>query len=153
MLLVLWPGLDGVHARLRRHYRGRGEDLASDITAQATLTIRRLDLDSVERIAATVLRNVERDLRRTLAGEWARTAQSAPLHEPEEREISSVEIDVVSRIDAMRLCASLGDDGPLVAAVAIEGLSQREAADRLGLTHEAARKRFQRALARARSCR
>ena len=44
----------------------------------------------------------------------------------------------------------VGHDADLVIGAAIYGVSQRELAERLGLTHEAARKRFQRALARLR---
>ena len=46
----------------------------------------------------------------------------------------------------------VGDDAKLVIGAAIYGESQREVGERLGLTHEAARKRYQRAVARIREC-
>lgn len=42
----------------------------------------------------------------------------------------------------------LGEDGVLITAVHIAGYSQKEAARLVGISHEAARKRCQRALAR-----
>ncbi len=44
------------------------------------------------------------------------------------------------------LAGAIGKDADLVVAVAIEGATQREAADLFGLTYEAARKRYQRAM-------
>lgn len=42
----------------------------------------------------------------------------------------------------------IGDDADLVVAVVIVGESQREAAGRLGISHDAARKRYQRSMVR-----
>jgi DNA-directed RNA polymerase specialized sigma24 family protein len=47
---------------------------------------------------------------------------------------------------AQHAIADIGRDGPLVVAVVLLGFSQKEAAEALGLSHDVARKRFQRAL-------
>ena len=61
--LALWPGLDAVHRRLSRDYRSAPEELVSEIAGQFTTGIARLDRSRVRRIAATLIRNVERDIR------------------------------------------------------------------------------------------
>ena len=58
---VLWPGLDAVRRRLLWRKAGRSDEVSSEVLARATETLRGLALDRVSRIAATVLRNVERD--------------------------------------------------------------------------------------------
>jgi DNA-directed RNA polymerase specialized sigma24 family protein len=66
-------------------------------------------------------------------------------------EIASFEVAV----DALRarLRSLPGLDADLLLAVLVLEEDQRQVAGRLGLTHEAVRKRFQRALSRARSYR
>ena len=65
MLLALWPGLDAVRRRSIWRRIGSGDEVASEILARASETIRGLDLRRVNWIAATILRNIERDLIRT----------------------------------------------------------------------------------------
>ena len=62
MLLALWPGLDAIRRRSVWRKLGAPDEIASDILARTTEAIRGLDLQRVNRIAATVLRNVERDM-------------------------------------------------------------------------------------------
>src|SRR5690606_18496333 len=64
MLLALWPGLDGVFRRSRARRLGHVDELASEILGRATAGVRNLDLTKVNWIAATILQNVERDVRR-----------------------------------------------------------------------------------------
>ena len=154
VILALWPGLSGVRLRLRRATGDRRDDLDAELLSGLAIAIRTLDLSRVERIAATLLMNLERDLRRRLVGE-AKVA-AGPL---------SVE-DLVDGLGVLPLfnCGSdqaggrallardvqlcLGDDADLVLRVAVDGETQAEAAEALGITHDAARKRYQRALAR-----
>ena len=65
LVLALWPGLDAVYSRLCRDYPHERADISDDIVGQLTLGICRLDLVAVHRIAATLIMNTERDLRRS----------------------------------------------------------------------------------------
>jgi RNA polymerase sigma-70 factor (ECF subfamily) len=150
LILALWPGLDAVHGRLWRHFRDDPAALTSEIAARITDGIRRLDLARVNRIAATLIRNTERDIRRMLVREARRRHE--PLDEawaddaPEE--IAAVRADTARLV--ARLRASLGADAELVLAIVLRGETRREAARSAGLGHAAARKRFSRALVKLR---
>lgn len=145
IILALWPGLDAVRGRLLRYYKGRTEHLDAELIGRLSIGIRRAG--NVRRVAATLLRNVERDLRRDLMREAeirkahddhaAETAHLAKHPEP----VETGNDDLSERIER-----ALGRDGALVVAVALQRLSQKEAAERLGLTHDAARKRYQRVM-------
>ena len=64
--LALWPGLDALYRRLWRHFRDAHEDLVSEIAVHFFLVVHRADLTRIRRVAATLLRNVERDVRSIL---------------------------------------------------------------------------------------
>ncbi len=160
LLLALWPGLDAVHRRLSRHFRGRGEELTSDLSARAAIGIRTMDLDAVQWVAATLLRNLERDLRRELGRSWAEARRWADVHHAEE--ISSrlpsrfgiaegADAELAEVCLARRLRQEIGGDALLVIAVAVGGERQADAAARLGLSREAGRKRWQRAIRKLRT--
>jgi hypothetical protein len=157
LLLALWPGLDAVRSRLRRDYSTSVEHLDGELVGRLTCSIRTLNHGSVDRIAATLLRNAERDVRRYLA----RVAREAPGTKPLD-EVAGVQPlepvfsgpapdfdDDRARL-AGRLRAVIGRDGDLVVAVAIDGETQCEVAERMGLSHDAVRKRYQRACSRLR---
>jgi RNA polymerase sigma-70 factor (ECF subfamily) len=159
LLLALWPGLDAVHGRLSRHFRGRADELASELTSRMAIQIASLDLGSVRRIAATLLRNVERDVGRRLGRAWdeARTRadlDAAPAHPARFPSVFALpevaDADLAEPLLAERLRQEIGDDALLVMAVAVGGERQVEAAGRLGLDPEAGRKRWQRAIRRLR---
>lgn len=144
LLLALWPGLCVIRYQLRSLCRTFSLD--ADLLGGLSTGIRSARPGRVNRVAATLLRNLERDLRR----EYIRDDQWTLL---------SVDLDLVGhkvtqpeadRPEAICLAAqdALGEDGALLAAVHIAGFSQKEAAEHLGLSHDAARKRCQRALAR-----
>ncbi|WP_232222534.1 RNA polymerase sigma factor [Paracoccus sphaerophysae] len=100
-------------------------------------------------IAATVLRNVERDMIRMRRRDLAREhlASSADPDEVADSGDSGIGAAGYARLNgAVRKL--LGDDALLVIRVAIEGFSQAEIAVELGLTEAAARKRYQRAMRR-----
>jgi DNA-directed RNA polymerase specialized sigma24 family protein len=152
LLLALWPGLDSIRRRSIWRRIGSADEIASDVLARTTEAVRGLDLGRVTRIAATILRNVERDIVRARQREVAR-----------ERLASDVEPDDVSTDQAGRqpavedahlqddLRKLIGADAVLVIRVAIEGFSQVEVAVELGLTEVAARKRYQRAMRKLRA--
>lgn len=146
MLLALWPGLDAVRHRSIWRKIGAPDEIASDILARTTEAIRGLDLQRVTRVAATVLRNVERDMIRARQRE-AYFQNLVNDIEPEDVTGEPVGQDPVLshaqlQNDIQRL---VGADAALVTRVAIEGFAQAEVAIELGLSGAAARKRYQRA--------
>lgn len=158
MLLALWPGLDAVHRRLSQRYRQNPEDLVSEISERATRGIRGLDLERVTWIAATLVRNTERDIRRALRA--ARTEAASRIEMPEEIPVSASSsalglpdgLDADSMVDALACQVRdwIGEDADLVIGVAVLGERQHEAGERLGIGPAAARKRYQRAIRRVR---
>ena len=159
--LALWPGLDALYRRLLRHFLSSPEDLVSEISDRLTTGIHHLDLDRVHRIAATLIRNVERDIRRSLKAAWAEGAQRGDM--PEDDFASSethrtcilglpdgIDTDAATALLKRQLQAWIGDDAALVVAVAVHGDRQHEAAAELGIAAATARKRYQRATRRLR---
>ena len=149
LLLALWPGLDAIRRRSIWRRLGTADEVASDVLARTTEAVRGLDLSRVNWIAATVLRNVERDMIRVRQRDTAREhlASGADPDEVADSGESGIGATGYARLNgAVRKL--LGDDALLVIRVAIEGFSQAEVAVELGLTEAAARKRYQRAMRR-----
>jgi DNA-directed RNA polymerase specialized sigma24 family protein len=149
LLLALWPGLDAIQRRSIWRRIGTADEVASDVLARTTEAIRGLDLGRVNWIAATVLRNVERDMIRVRRRDTAREhlASGTDPDEVADSGDSGIGATGYARLNgAVRKL--LGDDALLVIRVAIEGFSQAEAGAALGLTEAAARKRYQRAMRR-----
>jgi RNA polymerase sigma-70 factor (ECF subfamily) len=162
--LGLWPALDAIFRRQLRHHRDAPEELVSEIGSCFTSQLRRADLSRINRIAATLVRNTERDIRDGRRAVWDEAARRAdlpdekaladPVPPPEPSELGlAADLSPEEEVAAIRalLVPIVGDDADLVIGAAIYGQSQHELADELGITHEAARKRFQRALARLRA--
>lgn len=164
VFLGLWPGLDAIYRRRLRRAREDPAAIASDISAALTDAIHAADLRRLRRVAATLVRNVERRISDASVRERERQARrteladDAPAVDADRaaRDISDLgvpaglstdaEVDALGRV----LAELIGADASIVIAVSIRGESQREIAARLGLSHDAARKRFQRALRRLR---
>lgn len=151
MLLALWPGLDGVFRRSRARRLGHTDEVASEILARATAAVRNLDLTKVNWIAATILKNVERDVLRAHNRENLRQQQ----HDEFDADIHGGSIEVADEdTPPERLLTELtcltGTDARLVIRVVVEGCTQAEAGKEIGLSEAAARKRFQRVLKRLR---
>ena len=119
---------------------------------------------SVRRVAATILRNVERDICDGLRRERERSRRQVeiPVDELIDHHASSVrgshfglppgvEPDAAISLLRKRLVTTIGEDADLVVLISILGERQRDAAARVALAPEAARKRYQRACARLRS--
>ena len=161
LLLALWPGLDGIIRRLSRHYRTEPEALVSGLLERILHGVRAVDLVRVNRIAATLLMNAERDLKRALFKTWSEQARTEALPSEDVADPTSapsrfglpagLDADRASELILHRLRGTLSQDADLVVAVAVHGESRREAAARMGLTHEAGRKRYRRALRRLRT--
>lgn len=151
LLLALWPGLDSVRRRSLRLRIGTPAEITSDILARATETLRGLYLGRVNRIAATVLQNIQRDMIRACRSQADRrrvTSSTVPEDLPDEREAGGGQLSAsLLHADVERL---IGDDATLVFRVAVDGFTQAEVAVELGLSEEAARKRYQRAALRLR---
>ena len=134
------------------------DDLVSEIAGRFTGEIDRLDLARVRRIAATLTRNVERDIRRSLKARWAEEAQRSDeamdevSHAPGAEIIlnlpDGVDSDLATDLLIERLQAWIGDDAHVVVAIAIVGESSHEVAARLGIDAAAVRQRYGRALRR-----
>ena len=150
MLLALWPGLDAVRRRSIWRRIGTGDEVASEILARASEAIRGLDLKRVNWIAATILRNIERDLIRTRQREdrhQSLRSEADPDEIPSDGEAPANASAALLHRDLVRI---LGRDADLVIRVAIDGFSQAEVASELGLSEAATRKRYQRATRRLR---
>jgi RNA polymerase sigma factor (sigma-70 family) len=151
LLLALWPGLDAIRRRSIWRRIGTADEIASEVLARTTEAVRSLNLGRVNWIAATVLRNIERDMIRARQREAARQSVASGI-EPD-----AVPSDQLARQPTPEdahlqdnLRKLLGADAFLVIRVAIEGYSQIEVGAQLGLSESAARKRYQRALRRLR---
>jgi RNA polymerase sigma-70 factor (ECF subfamily) len=154
--LALWPALDALYRRRQRHFRGQSDELISELASAFTSLIDRLDLGSVKRVAATLVRSTERDVMERRKRIW---------REPLRFDDPLVLIDLIDQAEWLspqsettlsfhEVCSWLqpivGTDAELLLAVLVLDETQREAGSRLGLSADASRKRFQRALARIR---
>lgn len=151
MLLALWPGLDAIRRRCIWRKVGTSDEITADILGRTTEAIRGLDLQRVNWIAATILRNVERDILRAHQRETGRQSLRSET-EPDEVAADDGSADAaVTEAQLLRdLRLLVGADAILVIRVAVEGFSQAEAGVELGLSEAAARKRYQRATQRLR---
>ena len=151
LLLALWPGLDAIRRRSIWRKVGTSDEITADILGRTTEAIRSLDLQRVNWIAATLLRNVERDILRAHQREAGRQSLRSET-EPDEVAADDGSADAaVTEAQLLRdLRLLVGADAILVIRVAVEGFSQAEAGVELGLSEAAARKRYQRATQRLR---
>jgi DNA-directed RNA polymerase specialized sigma24 family protein len=132
-----------------------------------TTVIHRLDTCRVRRVAATILRNTERLIREGLRAEWQYLSCATPQPEEEIIRLASAapyrrsetffgfplgtDADTATEMLRKALVSLIGPDGDLVIAVAVLGEHQNETAARLEVSACAARKRYQRAVARLRT--
>jgi len=157
--LGLWPGLDAIYRHRLQDFVGRVDDLVTDITIIFTATVRRIDLAGVNRLAATLVWNVKRDVGEKLKRRWeddARTADTEALDanlpggqpQIDDRELPVDANDFVAV--KQWLTGIVQGEADLVIGVVLYGFDLHELADGLGIAHDAARKRFQRAIKRMR---
>lgn len=156
-MLGLWPGLDGVYRRNLRFFRSAPDELASEVCDLFTSNVANADLRRISRVASTLVRNVNRDLRRRLRRSWDEARRRADL--PDDHLLDTDEVvrgpwasdaSEEASIRAVRewLDAVVGIDRELLERVLIHGEDKKEAGAALGLSHAAARKRYERAIAR-----
>lgn len=168
--LSVWPGLD--HRCYRRHVRSfenEPDELVSIVTSVFTSVISRIDLRRVSRVAATLVRNTERrvvaacrkswkdaasemelpspdgPVSRTAARRWAESplVTLPPEHGESDAPKTTVVAELVRRL--------AGDDAEIVMRVAIRRETQASVARSMGLKPGTLRKRYQRALTKARA--
>ncbi len=151
VLLALWPGLDAVRKRLVWCWKLAPDEATAEVMSLTCTAIARMDLRRVNRIAATLLRNVERDIGRSLRREADRQKEHSPI-DTDDLPLTAAILDPLDGEAhlAREVEALIGRDAPLVLSVAWEGLTQAEAGSAMGLSETAARKRFQRATRRLR---
>lgn len=165
--LALWPGLDALYRRLSRHFVNAPEELVSEICDRFMAVVHRFDGSRVRRVAATILRNTERLIRHGLRCEWQRAGRTDRLFDEEMERLAfarecgrrenvfgvppGTDVDTATAILGTVLVSLIGADAELVIAVAVLGEPQKEAAARLSVSPGAARKRYQRAVARLRT--
>lgn len=158
----LWPGLDRVYRRRLRYFARDPDELTEAISVAFTALVGRIDLASVHRIAATLVRSTDRDImyeRQRVLVECADATEprGVPVWvDPAAGEPDRVRpagLSFAGEFAALRtrLAPVIGADADLVLAVLVLDTDQHEAAAMLGLSHDAARKRFQRALRRLRA--
>jgi RNA polymerase sigma-70 factor (ECF subfamily) len=161
----LWPALDGIYRHRLRHFKDDPDELVEAISVAFSTLVGRMELTRVNRVAATLVRSTDRDVMDERRREWAVQEHHA---EPSEEETKRAEprtpprresdlglpvgLSFDGELEALRgwLLPIGGADTDLLLAVLVLDENQREAAERVGLTHEAARKRFQKVLARVR---
>ena len=152
VILALWPGLDAVHGRLCRDFPEARGDHGGDILSYMAITIRKLDLAAVNWIAATLVRNVERDLRRRLVTHRKRGRLDLSIDTPTGLAVleGAMPADKSLPVAAWnaRLTEILGRDAALFLRIIVLGETQHQAGDALGLSHDVARKRHQRGMAK-----
>lgn len=154
VIIALWPGLDAVFWRLARGFPASRDDLATEILSRLGEAILTLDLEKVTAVTATLLRSLERDIRRDLIVDRVIGQASRPIDDPSVEAVVDVMVAPESADDqvlADRLSGLRPDDAHLLHRVFILGETQEEAGQSLGLSQAAARKRYQRALGKLRT--
>jgi DNA-directed RNA polymerase specialized sigma24 family protein len=165
--LALWPGLDALYRSLFRYFAKAPDELVSEISDRFMVVVHRFDSSRVRRVAATILRNTERLIRQGLRSEWRQSGRTAHLSDEEIMCLDcacqsgrqetvfgfppGTDSDIATTMLCTVLASLIGADTELVIAVAVVGELQNEAAARLAVSPGAARKRYQRAVARLRT--
>src|SRR5579871_1581036 len=160
LLLGLWRALDAIFVRRSALFRHRGADLDSELVDSFIEQIGRVDPTRVRRVAATLVRNTERDVVVSRTHELARAARavavtpdvaSAPPIEPEVSpfdpdpdQTDEAAVDAIARW----LKRVTGPDAALIDVI-VRGRDRAEVAAAAGISRAALNKRVERALARA----
>jgi len=165
LIVCLWPALDAMFRRRFLLFPDRPQDLASEIIARFTAEVHRVDARRVGCLTATLLRNTERNVVRARRAERkvaAKTTEVTPeaatvmpaesVPEPSQFGLAADQSDTDSVAALSKwLHGALGDDADLVVDAVFHRKRGPQIAASLGISHAAARKRLERALARARA--
>ncbi len=157
-LLGLWPGLDAAFRRRSRRLGQDQADLAAAMFDHFACQARELDLARVGRVAATLVRNTEREVTADLLDQVTQAGDAE-----DDLDLGCSSDDSVFALPSCadpedqvrmlreRLRKIEGCDVDLVLSVSVVGLTQLEAAIALGLQPDSARKRMQRSCSRIRA--
>lgn len=174
LLLGLWPGLDAAFGRRVRFRRREPGEVAADLISSFTDQVRRLDPTRVHRVAATLVRNAERDVMRASVRESRRCGRLANVSIEVAEELTAAPSTSVEFHDTDRTVASvcpasdddckdegiatlrswlnalIGAEADLVVEAVLLNRSRQDLGAELGIDQRAARKRLSRALRRIR---
>lgn len=151
VVVALWPGLDAVLGRLARGFPAERDVLPSEILARLSEGIAALNLAAVTAVTATLIRNVERDIRRGLIANEKRARSARCIDDPEIEAAATRCAASTSNdgIDVGEYLAMLPPaDAALLKRIFCFGQSREQAGKAMGLTKPAACKRVQRAIHR-----
>lgn len=149
VLVALWPALDGVHARLRRDFPEARDEIAGEVVSEVGRAMFEMDLEQVQSVAGTLVRNTERNLRRRLVADLDRERLHVDADDPGVAASLTAPApdDAQGAPEVAALLLGLRPaDAELLRRVFVLGETQEEAGRALGLGPAAARKRYQRAL-------
>lgn len=162
LLLCLWPGLDSIFRRRLHLFIDRSNDFGGELIDRFVGQVRRIDLRGVSRLAATLIRNTEREVVEARMRELTDAARTGVLSpniagDPSPDEGTSPfgipsnqsDEDTIAAIRTW-LEGAIGRDAELVVDAVIHRRNRRELADARGISNVALRKRLERALLRAR---
>lgn len=166
LLLGLWPALDAIFRKRSRLFQADAHDIELEIVDRFIAQVQRLDLARVSCLAATLVRNTERDVVDARVRERARAAKqdavtpdalAAPAEGDDAPAVSlfglppgQTEADHVAGLHRW-LQSAVGRDADLVVDAVIHERTRLALAASLGISHAATRKRLERALQRARA--
>lgn len=166
LLLGLWPALDSIFRKRSHLFQADAHDIELEIVDRFIAQLQRLDLARVSCLAATLVRNTDREVVDARLRERARAAKSeavtpealaAPAATEEAPPTSLFGLSVgqseADHVAGLRrwLLSAVGSDADLVVEAVIHERSRLELAVSLGISHAATRKRLARALERART--
>jgi hypothetical protein len=155
--LALWPGLDRTRRRNLSDFPGGADALVSQIAFIFSTNLNGLNLATVRRVAATLVANVERDVREAKKAQWEEDRETCPLEMEATAPVPSALIWkphrdglVSERFKAAELCVWLKPffdrHTELVIASIGYDVTLAELAEALDVPYEAVKKRLQRAL-------
>nr|WP_253894530.1 sigma-70 family RNA polymerase sigma factor [Myxococcus xanthus] len=157
--LGVWPGLDGVYRRCLRRLRVSPAEVVSATAASFLGLVTRVNLSSVQRVAATLVLGTERDVLKALSkergaelhGVLAASGSGEPQLDLPTPSVSLV-LSFESEVEELRawLRPLVGEDTELLVSVLLYEEGYVEVGTSLGLAPAAVRKRVQRALGRLR---
>lgn len=157
--LGLWPGLTRIYGRYLPFFGRRPDQLVCEIGYLFTAMVARIDLSGVTRLAATLVRNIQRDVNEYVTRRDTGRPQDADWSLYEEKfdagrpgiQQRALPVDA-SDPRALRqwLAGIVGKDADLVIGAVVYEIDQSELGDILGVSHDAARKRYQRAIKKLR---
>jgi RNA polymerase sigma-70 factor (ECF subfamily) len=143
--LANWPWLDRLHATQRRYWPVA--ELTSSLTTAFLARVRRLRLDRVRTVTVSLAMCTRRDLI-LLSRRRRAELKSNAARARDGRWVRANQEDLFVTAEVLAVLSP--DDAELVVAACVGEEDLRAAGERLGLSHDVARKRYARALEKIR---